>query len=241
MEASALVIALDGPSGSGKSSVAQTVAATLGLRYLDTGAMYRAVTWWMLGHEVDVDDAQSVASLVDKPQLDVGTDPADPVVCVDGLDVTALIRTRGVTNAVSAVSAVPEVRRRMVDLQIELIADGGIVVEGRDIGTVVAPSAPVKVFLTASSEERAQRRSRELTAGPAGRDGAETPENTQSVAVDVTQAEMRRRDRFDSGRAASPLAVAEDAVEIDSTTLGLDEVVAAVLRLVRERVGAPQA
>lgn len=240
MEASVLVIALDGPSGSGKSSVARTVAATLGLRYLDTGAMYRAVTWWMLRHEVDIEDAQSVAALIDKPQLDVGTDPADPTVRVDGLDVSAPIRTRDVTNAVSAVSAVPDVRRRMVGLQADIIADGGIVVEGRDIGTVVAPSAPVKVFLTASPEERAQRRARELAADVVASGGAATPEEPRGVGVDVTHAEMKRRDRFDSGRAASPLAVAEDAVEIDSTALSQDDVVAEVLRLVRERVEAPQ-
>ena len=224
MEASALVIALDGPSGSGKSSVARAVAEALSLRYLDTGAMYRAVTWWMLRHDVDVTDPDTVAALADKPQLAMGTDPATPAVHVDGLDASVPIRTREVSNAVSAVSAVPDVRRRMVAMQVEIIDGGGIVVEGRDIGTVVAPSAPVKVFLTATPEERAQRRTRDFSAEPA--------------SGDVTHAEMQRRDQLDSGRTVSPLAKAEDAVVVDSTTLAFDEVVDAVLRLVREPTGA---
>lgn len=238
MKGSQLVIALDGPSGSGKSSVARTVAKNLGYRYLDTGAMYRAITWWMLCHHVDVDDADTVTALVDKPQLEMGTDPEAPTVHVDGMDASGPIRTREVTNAVSAISAVPEVRRRMVGMQVDIIDRGGIVVEGRDIGTVVAPSAAVKVFLTASSEERAQRRTRELTHEPPRAAATGSPRKTGEsgdVTVELTHAELARRDRFDSGRAASPLTMAEGAVEIDSTALRFDEVVEAVLRLVRER------
>lgn len=228
MQASTLVIALDGPSGAGKSSVARAVAESLGQRYLDTGAMYRAVTWWMLRHEVDVDDSGAVAALADKPQLRIGTDARNPTIDVDGSDVSEGIRTPAVSRAVSAVSAVPEVRRRMVDMQVDIIGDGGIVVEGRDIGTVVAPTAPVKVFLTATSEERAQRRTKER-----GGEGARA-----GRSADATHVAMQRRDRLDSGRGTSPLTKADDAVEIDSTALGLDEVVRVVLRLVRERTGA---
>jgi cytidylate kinase len=146
-----LVIAVDGPSGSGKSSTARGVAHRLGLRYLDTGAMYRAVTWWMLRHHVDVHDPAAVASRCEEPRIESGTDPARPTIHVDGTDVATAIRTQDVTTAVSPVSAVPEVRRRLVDLQRKAIAaaDTGIVVEGRDIGTVVCPDAPLKVFLTA--------------------------------------------------------------------------------------------
>ncbi|RAY16598.1 (d)CMP kinase [Actinomadura craniellae] len=212
---------MDGPSGSGKSSASKGVARALGLRYLDTGAMYRAMTWWMLDQGVPVTDAGQVAARVAEPVIEVGTDPAAPTIAVDGVDVSGPIRTREVTNAVSAVSSVPAVRQRMVALQREVIGAGGIVVEGRDIGTVVVPDAPVKVFLTASEDARAQRRARDLTDDPA-------------ATVQVTLAEQARRDRLDSTRTASPLAKAADAHEIDSTDLDLDEVVAEVLRLAKE-------
>jgi cytidylate kinase len=215
-----LVIAMDGPSGSGKSSASKGVARALGLRYLDTGAMYRAMTWWMLREGVPVDDPAAVAARAGEPVIESGTDPDGPAITVDGTDVSAPIRTREVTNAVSAVSSVPAVRERLVALQREIIGAGGIVVEGRDIGTVVAPGAAVKVYLTASEEVRAARRARELAADP-------------SASVTVTQAEQARRDRLDSTRTASPLAKAGDAVEIDSSGLGLDEVIEAVLRLAR--------
>ena len=215
-----LVIAMDGPSGSGKSSASKGVARALGLRYLDTGAMYRAMTWWMLQKGVPVDDPAAVAARAGEPEIVSGTDPDAPAITVDGVDVAGPIRTREVTNAVSAVSSVPEVRERLVALQREIIGDGGIVVEGRDIGTVVAPDAAVKVYLTASEEVRAARRAKELAHDP-------------SVSVTLTQAEQARRDRLDSTRAASPLTKAGDAVEIDSSELGLDEVIEAVLRLAK--------
>nr|WP_051109052.1 (d)CMP kinase [Actinomadura flavalba] len=213
---------MDGPSGSGKSSASKGVARALGLRYLDTGAMYRAVTWWMLDQGVPVDDPAAVAARAADPVIVSGTDPDAPSITVDGRDVSAPIRTREVTNAVSAVSAVPEVRARLVALQREAIAGGGIVVEGRDIGTVVAPDAPVKVYLTASEEARAQRRARDLAADP-------------SATVTLTQSEQARRDRLDSTRKASPLAKAADATEIDSTELSLAEVIEAVVRLAKEQ------
>jgi cytidylate kinase len=208
-----LVIAMDGPSGSGKSSVSKGVARALGLRYLDTGAMYRAVTWWMLRAGVAVDDPVAVAERAGEPDLVCGTDPDDPVITVDGTDVSGPIRSLDVTAAVSAVAAVQAVRRRLVALQRQIIGTGDIVVEGRDIGTVVAPRAQVKIYLTASAEARAQRRSKELTG----------------ATVSATQADMARRDRLDSTRKADPLAQAADAVVVDTTSLGLDEVIAVIV------------
>ncbi|MFI6484644.1 (d)CMP kinase [Nonomuraea sp. NPDC050663] len=216
---SALVIAVDGPSGSGKSSASRGVARELGLRYLDTGAMYRAMTWWMLHHGVDVHDSQAVAARAADPGIVSGTDPDGPTIHVDGADVSGPIREQEVTGAVSAVSAVPEVRRRLVALQQEIIGEGGIVVEGRDIGSVVAPDAPVKVYLTASAEARALRRTAELAG----------------TTVEAQQAAMRRRDTLDSTRKTDPLSMAAGAVELDTTALDLDEVIASVLRLVKER------
>jgi cytidylate kinase len=222
-----LVVAMDGPSGSGKSSASRGVARALGLRYLDTGAMYRAVTWWMLRQGVDLDDPGAIAARCGEPVIGVGTDPDSPAISVDGVDVAGPIRTPEVTAAVSAVSAVPEVRRRMVDKQRQVIAEssvrGGIVVEGRDIGTVVAPDAPVKVFLTASAEARARRRTAELTG------------TTVEATVEAQKAAMARRDTLDSTRKANPLAKAADAVELDTTALSLDEVISEVLRLTKER------
>ncbi len=220
---SGLVVAMDGPSGSGKSSASRGVARALGVRYLDTGAMYRAVTWWMLQRGVDLADPGAIASRSGEPELVMSTDPDAPGVTVDGVDANGPIRTEEVTRAVSAVSAVPEVRARLVNLQREIIAgslaSGGIVVEGRDIGTVVAPDAQVKVFLTASADARARRRTAELSG----------------TTVAAQKAEMARRDTLDSTRQADPLAMAADAIELDTTPLDLDEVIAEVLRLVKER------
>ncbi len=219
-----LVIAMDGPSGAGKSSVSRAVATQLRLRYLDTGAMYRAVTWWMLEHGIDIHDPAAVAAVADRPRLAVGTDPAGPTIHVDGHDVAMSIRSRAVSAAVSPVAAVPTVRTILVAMQQEIIGTGGIVVEGRDIGTVVAPHAPVKVFLTANPTIRAQRRTEELRHDP-------------DATVALTEAELARRDAIDSSREASPLARAADATELDTTLLRLDEVVQAVLALVKDRVG----
>jgi cytidylate kinase len=215
----ALVVAMDGPSGSGKSSASRGVARALGLRYLDTGAMYRAITWWMLQCGVDLADPAAVSGRVTEPVIGIATDPEAPGVTVDGVDVSAEIRTHEVTSAVSAVSAVPEVRVRLVGEQRAIIGEGDIVVEGRDIGTVVAPGAAVKVYLTASPEARARRRNAELTG----------------TTVEAQQTEMARRDTLDSTRKADPLVMAADAVELDTTELNLEEVVSEVLRLVKER------
>jgi cytidylate kinase len=220
-----VIVAIDGPSGTGKSSTSRAVAAKLGLSYLDTGAMYRAITWWMLGNGVDVADQAAVADQAGKAVIVSGTDPAAPTITVDGLDVSAPIRTQEVTAAVSAVSAVPEVRQRMVELQrtATAAAAGGIVVEGRDIGTTVLPDATVKIFLTASAEARAARRSGELKG---------------AVTVAATQADLIRRDAADSGRKTSPLAKAADAVEVDTTQLTLEQVIECVVTLVEEKRAA---
>ncbi|MFZ0324802.1 MAG: (d)CMP kinase [Actinomycetes bacterium] len=220
-----VVVAVDGPSGSGKSSTARGVATRLGLRYLDTGALYRAVTWSMLQRSVDVHDAAAVAEAVSSIDVTLSTDPADPRVGVDGRDVSDEIRERDVTNAVSAVSAVPEVRRALVPVQRRIIDAGGVVVEGRDIGSVVAPDATVKVFLTADSRERAQRRSAEL-------------EHDQEVTVELTLDELRRRDHLDSSREVSPLVRADDALVLDSTDLTLDQVIDAIVALVEPHLSS---
>ncbi|MER5318849.1 (d)CMP kinase [Streptosporangium roseum] len=214
-----LVVAMDGPSGSGKSSASRGVARALGLRYLDTGAMYRAITWWMLERGVDLADPAAIAARALDPVLSMGTDPDAPSVAVDGADAALAIRTSEVTAAVSAVSSVPEVRRRLVAEQREIIGLGGIVVEGRDIGTVVTPDAPVKVYLTASADARALRRTAELTG----------------TTVEAQKAAMARRDTLDSTRKTDPLAMAADAVELDTTALNLEEVIAEVLRMIKEK------
>ena len=209
---------MDGPSGSGKSSTARGVASRLGLRYLDTGAQFRAVTWWMLEHGIDLEDASAIAARANDPVLVSGTDPSAPTITVDGADVAEPIRGQAVTSAVSAVSAVPEVRARLLEEQRDIIGDGGIVVEGRDIGTVVAPDAPVKVYLTADPDARAARRTAELTG----------------ATVEATQRDLIRRDRADSGRAAAPLTMAEDAHHIDTTPFSLEEVIDQVIALVQK-------
>jgi CMP/dCMP kinase len=219
---SRVVVAMDGPSGSGKSSTARGVATRLGLRYLDTGAQFRAVTAWMLERGVDFEDPAAIADLSDEPELVSGTDPENPTITVDGRDVAVAIRSQEVTTHVSAVASVPEVRRRLLRLQRMIIGEGGIVVEGRDIGSVVAPDAEVKVFLTADPSARAARRTKEVGAGD----------------VDATQADLLRRDKIDSGRTASPLTMAEGAIHLDTTPYTLDEVVQQVVDIVDETVGA---
>jgi cytidylate kinase len=212
---SSLVVAIDGPSGSGKSSTSRGVAARLGLRYLDTGAMFRAMTWWMLRHDVDVHDPAAVAARVAEPLIESGTNPHDPTILVDGEDASLAIRSDEVNAAVSPVSAVPAVRTRLLELQRAIIGAGGIVVEGRDIGSVVAPDAAVKLYLSADPEARAVRR-----AAEAGGD------------VVATQESLLARDRIDSGRVTAPLTMADGAVHIDTTPYTLDEVISQVVALV---------
>jgi len=219
------VVAIDGPAGSGKSTVARRVAEALGLPALDTGAMYRALTWAVLDEGLDPADAAVVTALAERLDLDVG-----PPVRVGGREVNEAIRTPEVSGAVSVVAAVPEVRVILVAAQREWIAvHGGGVVEGRDIGTVVAPDALLKIYLEASEEERARRRQQQDDVG-------ESPGAAGSLAA--TQAAIRRRDAIDSGRAASPLAAAADAVILDTTDLSVDGVVEEVLRRYRAAIAA---
>jgi CMP/dCMP kinase len=211
-----LVVAVDGPSGSGKSSASRGAARALGLRYLDTGAMYRALTWWLVSQRADIADKACVARLAAVPRIDVSSDPDDPWTRVNGRDVSAEIRTREVSGQVSAVAAVPQVREHLIAMQRAIIAAArpGIVAEGRDIGTVVVPAALAKVYLTAEGRARAERRAAE-----------------QGAAIEVTEADQARRDRLDAAQSAK----AEDAVLIDTTDLTLDEVIEAITCLARER------
>ncbi|MFJ4716919.1 (d)CMP kinase [Streptomyces sp. NPDC088785] len=220
----AVIVAIDGPSGTGKSSTSKAVAAQLGLSYLDTGAQYRAITWWMVNNDVDLTDPTAIAAVAGKADIVSGTDPAAPTITVDGTDVAGPIRTTEVTSKVSAVSAVPEVRARITDLQRSIAkgAGAGIVVEGRDIGTTVLPDADLKIFLTASPEARAARRSGELKGSD----------------VRATQEALVARDRADSSRKTSPLAKADDAVEVDTTELTLQQVIECVVTLVEEKRAA---
>ncbi|NYG57495.1 cytidylate kinase [Nocardioides daedukensis] len=213
---SKVVVAVDGTSGSGKSSTSRGAASRLGLRYLDTGAQFRAMTWWMLQHGVNIHDPQAVADSAGKPDIESGTDPLDPTITVDGDDASIAIRTEQVTNSVSPVSAVPEVRARLLELQREIIGDGGIVVEGRDIGSVVWPRAQVKLYITADPAARAARRAAEEGGSDLG----------------ATQESLLARDKIDSGRAAAPLVMAEGAQHIDTTPYSLEEVISQVVALV---------
>lgn len=207
-----VVVAVDGPSGSGKSSASRGVARALGLRYLDTGAMYRALAWWMLNRGVDVADGNQVAALAGAPEITVSTDPGDQWTRVDGRDVTSAIRERTVTTSVSLVARVPAVREHLIAEQRAIIAAArpGIVAEGRDIGTVVAPDANVKVFLTADPGARAARHAADQGTTPA-----------------QTESDQDRRDRLDAAQSAK----ATDAILLDSTNLTLDEVVAEIVDL----------
>ena len=219
-----LTIAIDGPSGSGKSSVAKAVAARLGIGFLDTGAMYRALTWWCLERGLDLTDADAVAAAARDLPLDLGTDPAAPTVAVDGTDVTAAIRTTEVSTAVSAVATNREVRPVLQQLQRDLMAriaeqTGGVVAEGRDITTVVAPDARVRVLLTASEEARLRRRSAELHG------------TTDASAVEATRDQVVRRDRDDS-TVSTFTEAAEGVVLVDTSELDLDQSVEAVLDIV---------
>jgi CMP/dCMP kinase len=222
----AAVIAIDGPAGSGKSTAARRVAITLGLRYLDTGAMYRALTWWLQEQRVDLADTEAVLARIAEPRIEVGTDPRQPRIAVDNQDVAGPIRTREVSNSVSVVAAIPQVRTQLIAMQRDIIAaaiaDGaGIVAEGRDIGTVVAPEAPVKVYLTASDDVRARRRRAEL--------------GDPAATVAAVQREQARRDQRD----AAQMIAAADAVQIDTSAMSLDEVVGKVVAMARSRRVVP--
>ncbi|OBB70938.1 (d)CMP kinase [Mycobacterium sp. 852014-52144_SCH5372336] len=222
-----LVIAVDGPAGTGKSTVSRGLARALNARYLDTGAMYRIVTLAVLRAGVDLNDTEAVAATAANAELAVGYDPDEDRSYLDGEDVSTEIRGDAVTKAVSAVSAVPAVRTRLVDLQRTLASgQDSVVVEGRDIGTVVLPDAHLKIFLTASAEERARRRNdQNKTSG--------LDDDYEAVLADV-----KRRDHLDSTRAVSPLRPADDAVVVDTSAMTQPEVIEHLRNLVRERAGA---
>jgi CMP/dCMP kinase len=209
------VVAIDGPSGSGKSSAAKGVARSLGFRYLDTGAMYRALTWWLMSVGADTADEALIATRAAEPVIEVCIDPDDPWTRVNGHDVSSEIRTEAVSAQVSAVARVQAVRDHLIAAQRAVIfaAVPGIVAEGRDIGTVVAPSAQLKVFLTADSQARARRRAAE-----------------QGIAVDATEVAQARRDRLDAAQSA----MAQDAILLDATDLTLAAVIEEIARLARE-------
>mgnify|MGYP000722572429 FL=1 len=212
------VIAIDGPAGAGKSTVAKIVAEKLGYTYIDTGAMYRGVAWKTLRDDKDAPD-EAILRAVQGIDVRLACTESGTRVTVDGTDVTAEIRTPEVTHIVSRVAALGPVREKMVELQRAMAADGAVVMDGRDIGTNVLPNADVKIFLTASVEERARRRYDEMVA------------KGYAVNFDALKDEIASRDKQDSERAISPLRQAEDAVLLDSTALTIDEVVARILEL----------
>jgi len=218
-----LVIAIDGPAGAGKSTVAQMLAARLGLTYVDSGATYRAAALKVLEAAVDPLDEPAVARLIGATQVRVTTGDGEPHVLVDGNDVTARLRTPEVTLAAAQVSRLPEVRAKLIEVQRTFAHGRGVVMEGRDIGTVVFPRAQLKIFLKADVEERARRRLKQDSRE--GRD----------MTLEKTAYEIGRRDQLDAERKISPLTPAPDAVEIDSTYLLADQVVEEILAIARDR------
>jgi cytidylate kinase len=215
-----LIIAIDGPSGAGKGTVARAIASTLGYRHVDSGAMYRAVAWRSLRERVPLDDEEAVAGVVDRSRIEI----TETRVTVNEQDVTREIRTPAIDQAAAAVARLPQVRAMLVARQREMGEDGGIVMEGRDIGTVVFPRADVKIYLDASAEERARRR-----ASDSAHSGVPT-------AVSEVASLLTERDRLDSTRATSPLYAAADAVFVDTTGKTVGEVVTEVMKVIREKI-----
>lgn len=218
-----MIIAIDGPSGAGKSTLGRMLARELGLLYIDTGSMYRAVALAVIEASMNEDDDTSAGALAARVDINLEGDPDSLRVMLDGRDITDRIRSEDVTNTSSVISAIPEVRRAMVQRQREL-GERGAVLNGRDIGTVVFPHADVKFFLTASPDKRAQRRFEEDREQDAG------------ASYEETFAEMTERDRRDTTRADSPLLKADDAILIDSSGLAIDEVFAKMMQEVRKKL-----
>ena len=216
-----LTIAIDGPSGAGKGTISRTLSQELGYRHIDTGAMYRAVAWKAVHDGLPLDDEDAITALAQRADIVV----EGGVVAIDGHDVTKAIRTPEIDKAASSVARLPRVREVLVARQRDLGKDGGVVMEGRDIGTVVFPQADVKIYLDASEEERARRRMHDTAHSASG--------STSQAAV---AEQIKARDTADSTRKASPLTLAADAVHIDTTGMPIGEVVATVLRLVRSKL-----
>jgi cytidylate kinase len=217
-----VIIAIDGPAGAGKSSVARAVAAALGFRYLDTGAMYRAVALAALERRISPNERDLVTELAQNVEIEV----SDGFVSLDGQDVTERIRERAVTEIVPVVSAIVGVRSAMARHQRAAARGGDVVIEGRDIGTVIVPDADLKIFLTASLEERARRRCRQLGL------------QCDAATMDRVAKGIATRDDADSTRAASPLEAAPDAIVVDTSRLSFDEVVERIIAMVRAEGGA---
>jgi cytidylate kinase len=218
-----LIIAIDGPSGAGKSTLGRMIARELNLLYIDTGAMYRAAALAVIESGVSMSDREGVARVVDQAQINLAGDPDSLQVMLDGRDISDRIRTEEVSHAASVISVVPEVRRALVRRQRELGSHGSVVLDGRDIGTVVFPNADIKFFLTAAPEERATRRYEEDRL------------SERNVTFEETLADINTRDQRDSTRADSPLAIAEDAIVIDSTELSIRDVFERMIEVIRER------
>jgi cytidylate kinase len=218
-----LVITIDGPAGAGKSTVAQKLAARLGLMYVDSGATYRAAALKVLEAGIAPDDEAAVAKLIASTDVQVAASDAEPRILVDGQDVTARLRTPKVTLAAAQVSRLPEVRAKLIEMQRTFARGKGVVMEGRDIGTVVFPHASLKIFLKADVEERARRRLKQDTS------------EGRPATLEKTACEIGLRDELDAKRKISPLLPAPDAVNIDSTDLAADQVVERILALARER------
>ena len=218
-----LVITIDGPAGAGKSTVAQMLAARLGLNYVDSGATYRAAALKVLEAGASPEDEAVVVEIVGRAEIQFSTDGSDSRVSVDGRDVSQAIRTPEVTSAAAHVSRLPQVRQKLIALQRSLVRGKGVVMEGRDIGTVVFPEAPLKIFLKADVKERARRRLHQ------------DREEGRVASLEQTAYDIGRRDQLDAERRISPLVPAPDAVEIDSTNLAADQVVERIVALARTK------
>ena len=213
-----MIIAIDGPAGAGKSTIAKKVADSLGYVYIDTGAMYRAFTYELLTSSISLSDIEEITKVLEKTDIEFKNNE----IFLNNLNVTNEIRSKNVTANVSAVSAIPQVREKLVDLQRKIASESNSILDGRDIGTVVFPNAELKIFLTASVKIRALRRYNELIA------------KDKNIDINEIEAEIEKRDKLDSSRETSPLIKASDAIEIDTSDLSIDEVANTILKLAEE-------